>query len=103
MIINKPEIFAIIELKILRCDESISVWRLYPLSGTSGLGIIYYVHTFLGQFIPCSFERNVWADPRKDKKVVSFANCVFIFEFFFLGIRQPRNANLFKEKYHVLY
>ena len=69
MIINKPEISL---LKILRCDVSISVWRLYPLSGTSGLDIIYYAHTFFGQFIPFSFERNFWADPRKDKKSFSF-------------------------------
>ena len=90
MIINKPEISL---LKILRCDVSISVWRLYPLSGTSGLDIIYYVHTFFGQFIPFSFERNFWADPRKDKNLLAFS--------FF--IRQPRDAYLFKEKYHLLH
>ena len=37
------------------------------------------------------------------QKIVCFANCVFTFKFFFPGIRQPRDAHLFKEKYHVLH
>ena len=79
MIINKPEISL---LKILRCDVSISVWRLYPLSGTSGLDIIYYAHTFFGQFIPCSFKRSYGRIRVKTKNRLLCQLC-FHFQVFF--------------------
>ena len=87
---------------MLRCDGSISIWRLYPLSGTSGLDIIYYAHTFFGQFIPCSFKRSYGRIRVKTKNRLLCQLC-FHFQVFFPGIRQPRDAHLFKEKYHVLY
>ena len=48
-------------------------------------------------------QTKLWADPRKDKKSFALPIVFSLSSFFFPGIRQPRDAHLFKEKYRVLH
>ena len=55
----------------------------YALSvGRQGFNIIHYVN-ILRPVHSMFLRTKLWADPRKDKKIVSFTKCVIIFKFFF--------------------
>ena len=75
----------------------------YALSvGRQGFNIIHYVH-ILRPVHSMFLRTKLWADPRKDKKLFPLPSAESFSSFFFPGIRQLPHANLFEEKYHIIY